>query len=213
MKGIQSILAGEYPASILGNEVEVLTNELGQTRHIEKLLRARSAGGFAETYSHLLNRSVVDTTELSGILEKSSRKPTKFTGTNGNVERQMKNVAKVILARDGTRNEREVFYISMHGFDSHFEVLQPGTNVYGRLQEVDRAVSKFEQEMKAANLWDDVLVVSASDFGRKLGKRVVDGLFVLFVSSPSVLWFLTCYVFSFCFSGQQWWHGSWLGWT
>jgi uncharacterized protein (DUF1501 family) len=108
---------------------------------------------------------------LSGILEESSSKPTKFTGTNGDVERQMKNVAKVILARDGTHNEREVFYISMHGFDSHFEVLQPGTNVYGRLQEVDRAVSKFEQEMKAANLWDDVLVVSSSDFGRKLGKQ------------------------------------------
>jgi len=173
MKGIQSILAGDYPASILGNDVEVLTNELGQTRHIEKLLQARSAGGFAETYSHLLNRSVVDTTELSGILEESSSKPTKFTGTNGNVERQMKNVAKVILARDGTHNEREVFYISMHGFDSHFEVLQPGTNVYGRLQEVDRAVSKFEQEMKAANLWDDVLVVSSSDFGRKLGKHLM----------------------------------------
>jgi uncharacterized protein (DUF1501 family) len=44
--------------------------------------------------------------------------------------------------------------------------------VYGRLQEVDRAVSKFEQEMKAANLWDDVLVVSSSDFGRKLGKHM-----------------------------------------
>lgn len=56
----------------------------------------------------------------------------------------------------------------MHGFDSHFQALKPGTDVYGRLQDVDNAIKRLETELKAAGMWDDVLIVSASDFGRKM---------------------------------------------
>jgi uncharacterized protein (DUF1501 family) len=67
-----------------------------------------------------------------------------------------------------TSHVREVFYVSEHGFDSHFVAMKPGTTVYSRLQSVDNAVRRLEEEMKAEGIWDDVVVVSASDFGRKL---------------------------------------------
>ena len=43
-----------------------------------------------------------------------------------------------------------------------------------RLQHVDNAIMSLETEMKAAGIWDDVLVVSASDFGRSWSRMEVE---------------------------------------
>ena len=51
---------------------------------------------------------------------------------------------------------------------THFQALKKGTSVYDRVANVDRAIKRFEEEMKSEGIWDDVLVVSSSDFGRKL---------------------------------------------
>ena len=61
-----------------------------------------------------------------------------------------------------------MFYAQQHGFDSHFKYLKPGSLLSNTLKEVDDAIKAFETQMKAEGIWDDVLVVSASDFGRKL---------------------------------------------
>ena len=127
-----------------------------------------SEHGFCEAYSNLLNRSISDTDRLGGILASTTKKPTRFGSASSNIERQMKDVASVILARSDTGSEREVFYVEEHGFDSHFQALKKGTSVYDRVANVDRAIKRFEEEMKSEGIWDDVLVVSSSDFGRKL---------------------------------------------
>jgi uncharacterized protein (DUF1501 family)/uncharacterized protein (DUF1800 family) len=168
MDGVQVIFDGKYTPSIVGNEVERLTNEFGQKQYLEEMLQDESTHGFSEAYSDLLNRSVVDSDRLGKILDSAAKKPTKFGGSLSKVERQMKQVAAVILARDATANEREVFYVDEHGFDSHFVAMKPGTTVYERVQNVDNAVRRLEEEMKAEGIWDDIVVVSASDFGRKI---------------------------------------------
>ena len=70
------------------------------------MLQDESTHGFSEAYSDLLNRSVVDSDRLGKILDSAAKKPTKFGGSLSKVERQMKQVAAVILARDATANER-----------------------------------------------------------------------------------------------------------
>jgi uncharacterized protein (DUF1501 family) len=167
MNGIQNIFNGKYPPAIVGSDVETLLDDLDHTKFIRQLLDSKSINGFSETYNHLLNRSIVDTDKLFKILNDATSKPTKFSG-NSRIEKQMKNVASVILARNGTKSEREVFYVEQHGFDSHFQNLVPGSTVYDQTQQFDSAIRQFELEMKQANLWDDVLIVSSSDFGRKL---------------------------------------------
>lgn len=106
MKGVQVIFDGKYTPQIVGNTVERLTNELGQKQYLEEMLHDESDHGFPEAYSDLLNRSIMDSDRLGQILESAGKKPTKFGGTLSNVERQMKQVASVILARDATDNER-----------------------------------------------------------------------------------------------------------
>lgn len=133
------------------------------------MLELHSAHGFTETFSHMLNRSVVDTARLGAILA-DSPSPTASYPDSG-IARQLKNVASVILARAKTGNEREMFYTEQGGFDSHFQALRPGSTVYTKLAEVDAALAAFEAEMKAEGLWDDVVLISGSDFGRKLASN------------------------------------------
>ena len=174
MNGVQDIFRGNYPPFIVGrNGVDQYVNGNGQLKHVEHLLHMQSEHGFAESYSHLLNRSIVDSKELGNILSGATKKASKFGSSselkgNRNVELQMQNVANVILARGDTKNEREVFYIQANGFDSHFQALKPGNEVYERLQSVNNAVSNFADEMKAEGIWNNVVIVSESDFGRKI---------------------------------------------
>jgi len=146
--------------------VSQLTNELGQATYLKKMLHDESNNKFSETYSHLLNRSIEDSKRLGNILDATAAKPGTFPNTK--IGRQLKNAAAVILARGDTGSEREMFYANQHGFDSHFKYLKPGSDLSIKLKEVDDAIKAFETQMKAEGIWDDVLVVSASDFGRKL---------------------------------------------
>ena len=66
------------------------------------MLDKESEHGFCEAYSNLMNRSISDTDSLGGILASATQKPTKFGGASSNIERQMKDVASVILARSDT---------------------------------------------------------------------------------------------------------------
>ena len=170
MHGIQSIFDGKYPAAIVGrNGVIELKDQFSHVQYMEKLLASKSQHGFAETFSYLLNRSIVDSANLVGVLE-TAPKPKKFTSAINNVERELQNVASVILARahGGRDKEREVFFVSANGFDSHFESMVPGSGCYQKTAEIDGAIKKFEEEMKAEGIWDDIVIVSSSDFGRKL---------------------------------------------
>ena len=167
MSGVQAILDGNFPPAILGSQgVEMLSNDLGQTVYLEKLVEYSSESGFAEAHAQLLNTSVVESSRLGAILA-SAPKPA-WTDTSY-LGRQLKNVASVILARNQTATEREVFYVQSHGWDSHFQALKPGGgDVYTRLQEVNTALAEFEAAMKKEGVWDDVVLLTSSDFGRKL---------------------------------------------
>ena len=59
-----------------------------------------------------------------------------------------------------------------------------GTVGYDRLKNVDDAISSFEAEMKEEGIWDDVVLVSSSDFGRKLvGNGAGTGTHAFFLTS------------------------------
>ena len=65
-------------------------------------------------------------------------------------------------------NERDVFFVSHGGYDVHNDAL-PG--LAKNLKEVDGAIADFETEMRALGLWDSVVIVEASEFGRTLTSK------------------------------------------
>ena len=85
-----------------------------------------------------------------------------------NLHRQLQAVAKMTSVRSQTENEREVFFVSLGGFDLHQDL---GTTFAYQLSIVDQSVAAFKREMIHQGIWDNVVVVTASDFGRTLSSN------------------------------------------
>ena len=62
-----------------------------------------------------------------------------------------------------SKTERAVFYTQLGSFDTHGT-----TDISPHMKKLDGALESFKKEMVAQGVWDDVVVVCASDFGRTL---------------------------------------------
>lgn len=84
---------------------------------------------------------------------------------NSNIAMQLKQVASVIGARSQLQTRRQVFMVSMGGFDTH----SGQANSLPRLQgALDQAITAFYQALDAQGLTNQVTLFTASDFGRTL---------------------------------------------
>ena len=64
--------------------------------------------------------------------------------------------------------ERQVFFVSLGGFDTHASELE---SVAEKFAIVNEALTAFVDEMKAQGVWEQVALLEASDFGRTLGSN------------------------------------------
>jgi hypothetical protein len=69
----------------------------------------------------------------------------------------------VIAARAQLEEERQVFFLTSDGWDTHSSLKDL---VDANLVKVDAALNAFEVEMKAQGVWQDIVLVTSSDFGR-----------------------------------------------
>ncbi|MEM6411146.1 MAG: DUF1501 domain-containing protein [Pseudomonadota bacterium] len=78
---------------------------------------------------------------------------------------QLKTVAETIESRNVFNASRQIFFVGLGGFDTHsaqsFELPQ-------RQVQISAAINAFRNAMVERNLWQDVTVFTASDFGRAL---------------------------------------------
>ena len=69
------------------------------------------------------------------------------------------------MARSDLGSERDVFFVSLGGFDQHNSL----DDVFsGKMSSLDSALGSFKEEMVKQGVWEDVMVLTASDFGRTL---------------------------------------------
>ena len=74
-------------------------------------------------------------------------------------------VAKLIKVSADLRTERGAYYVSLGGFDTHKDNGPQLEKLFG---DMNAALKAFVDEIKSQGRWDDVLVVSVSDFGRTI---------------------------------------------
>ena len=87
---------------------------------------------------------------------------------NTNIGNQLKQVAKLIKLNQTAVQlglNRQIFFCSMGGFDTHQDELAAHTNLYGQLS---AAMSAFYTETNAQGLAGRVTTFTESDFGRTL---------------------------------------------
>lgn len=132
-----------------------------QTSHFE------TSNFFAETFAGLMERSLTSTEALGELLSSSGPAESSLTISmnDDSLQKQLKQVAKVIVSRDTLQSERDVFVVSWGNWDTHNDLHEENWDLHTVL---DTAVKKFSDEMKAQNVWNSVTVVTVSEFGRTL---------------------------------------------
>jgi uncharacterized protein (DUF1501 family) len=78
---------------------------------------------------------------------------------------QLEAVARIMAARGPLSMNRQVFFVNRGGWDHHKEVL---TNQEELFSELNAAIEAFWAELGHLGLQDDVVLFTASDFGRTL---------------------------------------------
>lgn len=131
-----------------------------------------SQSAFAETWSSRLVDALDRSARLGSALE-NLVPATSFDSCGLGTARksnplacEFRELAKLMhFSKFQEHNERDVFFVRHDGYDVHNNAI-PG--LAKNLFEVDGAIADFEKEMRALGLWDSVVIVEASEFGRTL---------------------------------------------
>jgi uncharacterized protein (DUF1501 family) len=94
--------------------------------------------------------------------------PATSFGTGNPLANQMKIVARLIGARAALGVRRQVFFVSLGGFDNHNLLMQDHPNL---LQRINDAMSAFYAATVELGVANQVTTFTASDFGRTLSSN------------------------------------------
>jgi uncharacterized protein (DUF1501 family) len=82
---------------------------------------------------------------------------------NTGIAQQLRQVARLIEGRGATGVKRQVFFVSMGGYDTHTQTVQNQTNLFNQLFP---AMKAFYDYTVAAGMSNDVVQITMSDFNR-----------------------------------------------
>jgi uncharacterized protein (DUF1501 family) len=163
LSGKVKMIQGKINADMISPSSGVIRlRDLNTLRNgIGNLTAPVSNSAMAETYADAISQSI-SKSEYLGQLLSSSTLNTTFP--NSGLNQQFAQVAKLIKSlRASSDVERVAFFTERAGFDTHASFdLSP---MFG---DVDSAIGRLSDELKLQGVWDDVAIVSISDFGRTL---------------------------------------------
>ncbi len=118
---------------------------------------------FESEYARVSNRSIDANDQLTAALA-TVNVTTPFPTGNGLAD-QLKMVARMIAARGAAGAKRQVFFVSLGGFDNHDSFL---TTHPGLMATLGNALGAFYQATVDLGVADQVTSFTGSDFGRTL---------------------------------------------
>jgi cullin-associated NEDD8-dissociated protein 1 len=128
---------------------------------------------FAETYAESVGSSLRQVDELADELADATVTTSFPSSGLGNQLKMASRLVKVSLKQ---KTERVVFMSGIYGFDTHASAENSkGPILPQKLQEFDDALKSFRAEMKVQGVWDDVVIMTVSDFGRTLSSNSAAG--------------------------------------
>mmetsp|Transcript_6632 Transcript_6632/g.16185 ORF Transcript_6632/g.16185 Transcript_6632/m.16185 type:complete len:1268 (+) Transcript_6632:1-3804(+) len=117
----------------------------------------------AETYQSSALRSIGKLETLSQRLSSVTLNTTFEPTARNRLADQLRMISRLIKLRQQLGTERGVFYAQDGGYDTHNNY-----DLSSLLGGVDEALGLFKEEMVAQGMWDDVVIVQSSEFGRTL---------------------------------------------
>lgn len=158
MKGKQvNALAVLDPKKLYNQTRGPLIDALGHAAHDEH-----------EQVTYLYKTLAETTSAAAYVYDKTKTVSPRLTYPNHELGNRLRTVSQLIQAGVDT----SVYYISLGGFDTHIN--QPGQQER-LLKQYGEAVGTFMQDMKAAGRVQDVLLMTFSEFGRRVKQNASNG--------------------------------------
>lgn len=116
-----------------------------------------------------LYKTLADTKSSANYLyDQSNIYKTGVTYPNSELGKHLKTIAELVIS--GT--ETSVYYCDHSGFDTHFNQLNKQQNL---LNQYSEAVAAFVEDLKANNKLNDVVIMTFSEFGRRVEQNASGG--------------------------------------
>lgn len=131
---------------------------------LQTLTQASSVHLMEAEHTRIMKRAVQAETQLSAGLAAAPVLTTSFNSANP-LATQLQMVARTIAARTALGTKRQVFFVSLGGFDLHDNLLAQHP---GLLTNVSDAISSFYAATVELGVAQQVTTFTASDFGRTL---------------------------------------------
>jgi uncharacterized protein (DUF1501 family) len=131
---------------------------------LQTLAQATSTHLFEDEHTRVMRRAIASEGLLTSSLPPSSILNTTFDTTN-RLAMQLQMVARTIAARQTLGNKRQVFFVSIGGFDNHDRLASEHPPL---LTAVDSAIKSFYDATVQLGVANQVTTFTASDFGRTL---------------------------------------------
>lgn len=131
---------------------------------LKTLIGANSSHLLENEHSVVVRRALDANSQLTSALAGLPALATPFD-SNNSLATQLQMVAKLIAARSRLGNSRQVFFVSIGGFDLHDNLLTQHPTLLGN---VGNALSSFYAATEELGVANSVTTFTASDFGRTL---------------------------------------------
>jgi uncharacterized protein (DUF1501 family) len=147
-----------YSFGAVGTAINQLISPAGRTNILER------------EYGTITKRAVdaegAITNAISGF--PTTAAPFNAFPANNSLSDQLRMVARLIAARGSLNTKRQVFMVSLGGFDSHDNLMSDHAR---NMDRVSSAMTAFHDAMTALGVADKVTAFTATDFGRTLSSN------------------------------------------
>lgn len=121
-----------------------------------------------ETVSYLYQTLGSTINNADYIFEKSKAKKTEQTYPNSQLGKDFKTVASLIKSDINT----QVYYLSIGSFDTHVNQNERQQKLF---EDINEAVKSFVADMKSNGLFNNILLMTFSEFGRRVAQNASNG--------------------------------------
>ncbi len=121
-----------------------------------------------ETIDYLYKTMSATLSSADYIYQQSKVHPTSQTYPNSNLGKDLKTIASLILSDINTK----VYYVSLGSFDTHVAQQNQQKRLFTELND---AVKAFTADLKSNGRFNDVLMMTFSEFGRRVTQNASNG--------------------------------------
>ena len=132
-------------------------------RMVDDLLAVQQQNVFRREYSRRLRAAIDSQAVFVDALQSAPVLTTPFSSSN--FSQSLRQIARVIAARDTLGATRQTFFVAVGGWDHHDDVLE---NQAAMLPAISRGLQEFRDALVELDVLNEVTTFTSSDFGRTL---------------------------------------------